>query len=196
MFFNYYFSGDVDSYNGGPYDHFLGNRDVMMERQLEKEMVRREILAEKAEMRRELEAEVRRELREERDFELRRRGGDHWEAFRRNCYVERRSFEKRVALPVQERMYDFPRLEEGMSVRERMYDFPRLEEGSSRGYEKEELPFRRAMRSYEKEELPFQRAPQAIESEAKPPLDEEKKQIISLVSVFPFISVWLFCYCF
>ena len=43
-----------------------------------------------------------RELREEREMELRRRGGDRWEADR-NCYVERRLFERRVALPAQEK---------------------------------------------------------------------------------------------
>lgn len=172
------FSGDLGSYNGGRYHHFLGNRDVMMDMQLEKEMIRREILSEEAARRRELEAEVRREIREERELELRRRGSGHWEAPRKNCYVERRLVEKRE-------MNEFPCLEEGTSARERMYDFPRLEEGRSRGYEKEEQPFERATRSYEKEELPFQRAPQAIQGVAKPPSDEEKKQIISLVSIFP-----------
>lgn len=161
---------DFESYNGGRYDHFLGNRDVMMERQLEKEVIRREILAKEA-RRRELEAEVMRELREERELELRRRGGDHWEAPHRNCYVERRSYENRIALPFCEKMYDFPRLEEGMIVQRTMYDFPPLEEGTSRSNE---------------EELPFQRAPQAIKSEAKPPSDEEKKQIISLERRYDF----------
>ncbi|XP_074365869.1 uncharacterized protein LOC141706888 isoform X2 [Apium graveolens] len=180
---DFVFRGDVESYNGGGYYHFLGNRDVRMDIQLEKEKIRGKILAEEAEMRRELEAEVRREIREER--ELRRRGGDHWEVSQRDCYVERRSFEKRVALPVNERMYDFPRLEEGTSVRRRMYDLPCLEEGKSRSYEKEEMPFLRATRSY-KEELPFQRAPQALQNVARPPLDEEKKPIISLEKMHDF----------
>lgn len=107
----------------------------MMERQLEKEMIRREILAEEAARRRGLEAEVRRELKEEREMELRRRGCGHWE----------------------------------------------------------ELPFERATRSYEKEELPFQRAPQAIQGVAKPPSEEERKQIIFVVSFFffPFSIDWL-----
>ena len=55
----------------------------------------------------------------------------------------------------------------------------------ARGNEKEELPFHRVARGNEKEELPFQRAPQAIKCKAK---DEEKKQIISLVSICPLIS--------
>ncbi|KAK1395860.1 Zinc finger, U1-type [Heracleum sosnowskyi] len=125
---------DFESYNGG---HFLGNRDVMMERQLEKEMIRRDILAEKAAMRRELEAEVWRELREEREMELRQGGGGDY-------------------LGASQRFF---------------YDFPRLEEGT---------------RSYDKEELPFQRAPQTIISEVKPPLDVEKKQVISLVRRYDF----------
>lgn len=120
-------SGDVEGYNAGHYNHFVGTREAMLETQLEKERIQRAILEEEAlARRRELEAEVRREMWEERELEWRRRGGDPITT----CYVERGLFDKRVTLPVGERMCGFPRLEEGKNLRERMYDYPRLEEGT------------------------------------------------------------------
>ncbi|KAL1817724.1 uncharacterized protein LOC108220578 [Daucus carota subsp. sativus] len=169
---------DMEGYNGGRYDRFVMRRDDMMEREMEKERIRREILEEEAARRRELEAEVRRDLRIEREREereFRRRGGDQWEriALPERCYVERRLFEKRVALPVRERMYNFSPFE-GKEIRVYEEDSPcqpirSRVKASLDDVKVEELPFQRAsqpVRTFvdvvEVEELPFQRASQLV----------------------------------